>query len=273
MTRFFIALMGIALFSSCRSTKKLGTAMARKDSVIRVTIDSNDIKRNDTLSIIKTTLEKLSENRIDYRTFTAKLDVDYRGFDDKNYNLNVNVRMLKDSIIWLNVNATLLNIDVLRMIITEDSVKLLNKRDKIYTARSVDYLQDVTQLPLDLKTVQDLLIGNPVFLDSNIVSYSTGNGLTSMLSVGEWFKNLLTVREPDKTLIHIKLDDADVVRNRTADLTYNDYENKKGQSFSTKRRISVTEKKRLDVKLEFKQYEFNGDVSFPFTIPKNYDRD
>ena len=162
---------------------------------------------------------------------------------------------------------------MLRMIITEDSVKLLNKRDKIYTARSVDYLQDVTQLPLDLKTVQDLLIGNPVFLDSNIVSYSTGNELTSMLSVGEWFKNLLTVREPDKTLIHIKLDDADVVRNRTADLTYNDYENKKGQSFSTKRRISVTEKKRLDVKIEFKQYEFNGEVSFPFTIPKNYDRD
>jgi hypothetical protein len=273
MTRFFIALISIALFASCRSTKKLGTAMAKKDTVIRVTIDSNNVRKDDTLNMIKTTLEKLAANHIDFRTFSAKLDVDYRGFDDKNYNLNVNVRMLKDSIIWLNVNATLLSIDVLRMVITKDSVKLLNKRDKVYTARSVDYLQDVTQLPLDLKSVQDLFIGNPVFVDSNFVSYSTGKGLTSLLSVGPWFKNLLTVSEPDKTLIHIKLDDADVTRNRTADLTYNDYENKKGPSFSTKRRISVTEKKRLDVKIEFKNYEFNGEVSFPFTVPKNYDRD
>jgi len=247
--------------------------MSKKDSVITVTIDSNSLKKNDTLDMIRSTLRKLAANRIDFQTFSGKLDVDYRGFDDKNYNLNVNVRMLKDSIIWLNVNATLLSIDVLRVMITKDSVKLLNKRDKVYTARSVDYLQDVTQLPLDLKILQDLFIGNPVFLDSNIVSYSTGKGITSLLSVGDWFKNLVTLTEPGKSLIHIKLDDADAVRNRTADLTYNDYENKKGPNFSTKRRISVTEKKRLDVKIEFKQYDFNNEVSFPFTIPKNYDRD
>src|SRR5688572_9124571 len=214
MTRFFIFLISIAILTSCRSAKKLGTAMAKKDTVIRVTVDTNGMKRNDTLNMIRSTLQKLEANQINYKTFSAKLDVDYRGFDDKNYDLNVNIRMHKDSIIWLNVNATLLSIDVMRMIITKDSVKLLNKRDKIYTARSVDFLQDVTQLPLDLKTVQDLIIGNPVFVDSNIVSYSTGNGITSLLSVGEWFKNLISLSDPGNTLIHIKLDDADVIRNR-----------------------------------------------------------
>jgi outer membrane lipoprotein-sorting protein len=40
--------------------------------------------------------------------------------------------------------------------------------------------------------------------------------------------------------------------------------------FATKRRISIAEKKKLDIRLDFKQYAFNETVSFPFSIPKNY---
>ena len=86
----------------------------------------------------------------------------------------------------------LLGIEAMRVLITKDSVKLLDKLNKTYTARSVSYLQDVTDLPLDLKILQDLIIGNAVFLDSNIVSYSNGNNVINILSVGRWFKNLLT---------------------------------------------------------------------------------
>ena len=78
--------------------------------------------------------------------------------------------------------------------------------------------------------------------------------------------------ESDMSLVHSKLDDADINRNRTADLTYSDYENKKGVPFSTKRRITVAEKTRLDIRMDFKQYDFNQEVSFPFSVPKNYDR-
>jgi hypothetical protein len=62
----------------------------------------------------------------------------------------------------------------------------------------------------------------------------------------------------------------DIKRNRTSDLTYSDYEKKKEISFATKRNITVVEKKKLDIKLEFKQYDFNEEVSFPFSVPKNY---
>lgn len=261
----------MVLVASCRSTRKIQTAIAKKDSVITVDPGGDrNIRDADTLNMIAATLSKLDSNEISYRSFSAKVNVDYRGFDGKSYDVNANVRMLKDSVIWINVNA-FMGIDAMRVLITKDSVKLLNKLDKVYTARSVDYLQFVTELPLDLYTLQDLIIGNPVYLDSNIVSYSTSNGITSMMSLGSWFKNLLTLSEPNKGLIRIKLDDVDIARSRTADLTYSDYEEKKGYPFSTKRRITVTEKKRLDIKLDFKQYEFNSDVSFPFTVPKNYE--
>ena len=96
----------------------------------------------------------------------------------------------------------------------------LDKLNKTYTARSVDYLREVTSLPLDLYTLQDLIIGNPVFLDSNIVSYSINNNQVALLSLGDLFKNLITLNESDKALMHSKLDDVNPARNRTADLTY-----------------------------------------------------
>jgi hypothetical protein len=73
-------------------------------------------------------------------------------------------------------------------------------------------------------------------------------------------------------LVHSKLDDTDISRSRTANLSYGDYENKKGKLFSTKRRISVSEKNKLDISLNFKQYDFNQEVNFPFSIPRNYKR-
>ena len=270
MTRIIFIILSIALLTSCRSTRKIQNAIGKKDSLI--VINPADLKKNDTLRMIHSTLEKINANRINYTSFTAKLNVDYKGGDGKNYDVNANIRMYKDSAIWISANA-ILGIEAMRVLITKDSVKLLNKLNKTYTARSVDYLQEVTALPLDLATVQDLIMGNPVFLDTNIVAYSKGDNVISLLSLGRWFKNLLTLTESDLTLKHSKLDDADVTRNRTAELSYGDYENKKGFPFSTKRKISIAEKNKLEIKLEFKQYDFNTEVSFPFSVPKNYTPD
>lgn len=270
MTRFFIFLIFIGLLASCRSAKKIQTAITKKDSVTTVNVPPGTSK-NDSVQMIRAALKKIDSNRIGFRTFSCKINVDYSGSDGKKYDVNANVRMYKDSAIWVAVNA-LLGIDAMRLFVTRDSVKLLDKLNKTYTARSVNYLQEVTSLPLNLYNLQDLIIGNPVFLDSNVVSYTTNNNQLALLSLGELFKNLITLNESDKTLMHSKLDDTDPSRNRTADLTYSDYESKKGVLFSTKRRIVVTERNRLDIKLDFKQYEFNQEVSFPFSVPKNYDR-
>ena len=63
-----------------------------------------------------------------------------------------------------------------------------------------------------------------------------------------------------------------MARNRTADITYSEYETKSGFSFSTYREITVSEKNKLDITLKFKQYEFNKELSVSFNIPKNYTR-
>ena len=134
------------------------------------------------------------------------------------------------------------------------------------------YLQEVTALPLDLSSLQDLILGNPVFLDSNIVSYTQTNEIITLLSTGDFFKNLFTVNKDSKLVQSSKLDDLDELRNRTCYIAYSDYENKENVNFATKRHITVTEKKKLVIKVEFKQYDFNERLSFPFSVHKNYKR-
>lgn len=262
--------MAILLMASCRSTRKIQTVIAKRDTVTAVH-PATDHSREDTLGFIRQTVAGMKAAELNFTTFSAKINVDYQGVDGKKYDVNANLRMYKDSAIWISITA-IFGIEGLRAYITRDSVKILNKQDKVYTARSVAYLQEVTALPLTLHSLQEILIGNPVFLDSNIISYSKAGSTISLLSVGDWFKGLLTLNSAYK-IENSKLDDIDINRSRTCNLSYSDYENKKGVDFSTKRRITVAEKGKLDIKLDFKSYDFNETLSFPFSVPKNYKRD
>ena len=259
-----------SFFYSCRSTKKIQTAITPKDTTAVVLVPPVD-HREDSVNFIKENYSRIISNRISFITFSAKIDVDYEDAEGKKYNVNAHIRMYKDSLIWVSITGAL-GIEGLRAYITADSVKLMDKQNKSYIARSVSYLQDVTELPLDLSSLQDLLIGNPVFLDTNIVSYTQSADAISLQSNGQFFKNLFTIGESDKLVQSSKLDDLDALKNRTCYLTYNEYENNKGPHFSTKREISVAEKKKLEIKLNYKQYDFNETLSFPFSVPKSYKR-
>ncbi len=259
----------ICILYSCRSAKNIQTAVAKKDTAITFVALPPDNAREDSIAFIRDIYRGVQKNHIDFTTFSGKIDLDYEDVDGKKYNVNAHVRMYKDSVIWISITA-ILGIEGLRVYITPDSVKLLDKQNKIYSPRSVSFLQEVTALPLDLTTLQNLLLGNPIFLDSNIVSYSKSGNNISLQSNGIFFKNLFTINDADRLLQTCKLDDIDLQRSRTCYLTYTDYENKKIINFSTKRSIHVAEKRKLDIKMDFKQYEFNEKLSFPFSVPKNY---
>jgi len=268
--KIFIYILIVAttvLASSCKTTKKLTTAIAKKDTTQAIkVVDAHE----DSLKFIKYTFTKLQENRIDFNTFSGKIKVDYWDKDGKGPDLTVFLRMKKDSIIWLSINATVLSFEAFRVMITPDSVKVLNKKDKEVQLRSVSYLQEVAHLPFDFQTLQDIFIGNPVYLDSNIVSYKKDPLAISLLSIGSLFKNLVTLDNVEYRLLHSKLDDVDAMRNRTCDLIYGEYQTSGTMKFSTTRNVTVSEKAKLEVHLNFKQYSFNENLEYPFNIPKNY---
>ena len=260
-----IFLLNLALFS-CRTTRQINKVIAPKDTT---TIFDNK-SAEDSLKLVHETLRSFNAHTINFKTFSAKIKVDIEDSKGKQPDLVAVVRIIKDSAIWVSLSASILNIEVYRVLITRDSVVLLNKLEKEVQRRSLDYLQEVVQIPIDFNTVQNLLVGNPVFYNDSINSYKQSDDFILITYVGAVFKNLLTLSTETKILKHIKLDDIDISRNRTADITYDNYDEKDGINFSTSRKIIVTEKNKLDIRLNFKQYEFNKELSVTFNIPKNY---
>lgn len=259
-------LAGLFLLHSCRTTRQIKKAIEPKALPTVI----NNQSTEDSLKIIQQTLDQLNTHRIDYRSFSAKIKVDVTTADGKQPDITAVVRMIKDSAIWVSLSATFLNIEVYRALITPTQVILLNKQQKEVQYRTLDYLQEVTQIPFNFKTIQDLLIGNPVYFTNNISTYKQYENLIMLSVIGEHFKNLLSLT-PDKFLVvRSKLDDVDLSRNRTADITYDDYENQNAVYFSTSRHIVISEKNQIDIKLNYKQYEFNKDLSVGFNVPKNY---
>ena len=277
----FISLAMGLLLAGCRSTKNLRKVIAIQsahtdttgDAARQAALPPRDAHA-DSLATIARALAGIAHNHIGFETFSGHMHVHYEGGDGKDNELSVIVRIRKDSFIWISINANVgpVNIEAFRVLITRDSVKILDKLKKIARLRSVSYLQEQVNLPVDYKTVQDLLIGNPIFLDTSHVLYYRKDPTGLLLfSVGAVFSNFLTLNA-DNTLRHSKLDDIDPLRARTCDVTYGDYDISGPVPFSTYRKISVAEKSKVDIEIGIKQYKFNEALSVPFSIPKNYKR-
>jgi hypothetical protein len=263
-----IALLVISLvIFSCRSTKSIQTAISKKDSAQFIIADS--AAKNDSLSFVNELTEGIKKNHVDFQTFSAKVKVDFQGSDGKKNDFNAFIRIREDSVIWVSVNAVF-GIEAFRVLITPDSVKVLNKLDKILQLRSVNYLREITKLPFGFNELQDVIVGNPIFFDNHIVSVKKETDAISVLAVGDLFRHLLTLKPGTFEILHSKLDDVEPTRARTADITYGDYEMRDGKPFSTFRKITVSERSKLDIEMKYKQYDFNVPLNFPFGIPKNY---
>jgi hypothetical protein len=259
----------------CRPIKKvtaIDNALEKKDT-IQTTIVTKDPEVTkpsvDSLAIVQDVLKTIEQKRIQYNTFNAKIKVEFSG-EEVSQDFKVYLSIIKDSIIYAQLIGDF-GVVGMQAKITKDSVIIVRKyRDKYIQKRSISYLQELTKIPFDFNTLQDLLVGNPIFINNNIATYKFTSENLIVLLLGDQFKNLLTVDNQSKQVVHSKLDDADILKNRTCDITYSNYVQQNNVSFSTYRSISVSEKSKLDVNMDFKDYSFNEPLKYLFTLPKNF---
>ncbi|HEX4958132.1 MAG TPA: DUF4292 domain-containing protein [Lacibacter sp.] len=269
-TSFIAGVMVLMIVSaSCRSTKNIQKAIEKKDTVA-ITIPVVDVPTHeDTLQMIDMVFQ--SYKPVTYNTFSAKIKVDYFTSKGKQPDFIANVRMRKDSIIWISISNDI-GIEGFRVLINKDSIRVMDKLANTYQVKPLSSLQDIVQIPFSFSDVQELLVGNPIFFNrDSIAAYSKTDKGVSLLSVGTIFRNLLSINNQYQ-LEKSKLDDADLVRNRTADMAYYEYESKTGVLFSTYRELFLSQQNKMDIQLKFKDYKFNEDMSYPFTVPKKFKR-
>lgn len=248
-------IISIAALASCGAGKKAARTPPVTDTTPPAEVET-----------AATVLSKL--NTISFKTFSGKVDVDFDDGKGNGRSVSAKLVMKKDEAIWLS--AGLLGFEGVRALITKDSVKILNKLQKEYTAASLSYLREKIGLPVDFSTLQDLLIGNAVFVNPDGASLDKNGNNYIVTSQDAHFKNLLTVLIPGYLPSLSKLSDINPAESRNAELSYSNYQSVAGRNFSTLRNIVVNDKNKITIRLDFKSSDFDGQVSIPFSVPAGY---
>jgi hypothetical protein len=94
-----------------------------------------------------------------FEWLTANMAIQAEGNGMAYNDLSGQLRMRKDSIVWLNVTATM-GVEVLRAKISNDSVWIVNRMEKTYLAEPLDTVSAQLGMPLSLPLVQILLLDN-----------------------------------------------------------------------------------------------------------------
>jgi hypothetical protein len=265
---FIFICFSTAFLFACRSTKTIQRAITKKDTTT-VVVTKPEATRTDTLRIIDSLTDSIRLRQIDFSTFSARAKVTYANQNGKQPDFLAFIRIRKDSIIWLSL-ANDLGIEGIRILVTPDSIKVMDKLAKTIQVRPLSKLQEISQIPFSFFDLQHILVGRPIFFhEDSVLHYASGPDEYQLFSKMGDIKNNLTVNKqyyPEKS----RIDDAMASLGRRADLLYKEYEDKNGLLFSTLREIFISHKEVFNVQMKFKDYHFNELLSFPFNIPKKF---
>ena len=89
----------------------------------------------------------------------------------------MNVRMAKDSVIWMSISPAL-GVEAARVLLTPDSVQVLSKLpgSRFVFLGGYDVLSDAMDAPVSFDLVQDLLLGQPLDMEDDEVYISKVDG-------------------------------------------------------------------------------------------------
>ncbi len=107
-------------------------------------------------------VKNLEKNQFDFKWLSMKADTEVESLD-KTTSFKSAIRIRKDSAIWVSISP-LLGIEVVRALITVDSVKFIIKEpgNKRYFIGNYDYLNEKYNVDLDYFMLQNMLVGNAI---------------------------------------------------------------------------------------------------------------
>lgn len=97
-------------------------------------------------------------DEVDFVYFTSKAKIYYK---DKNNDLKANghIRMKKDSIIWISVNAAA-GFEAMRVLINKDSIHILDRLKNSYSVYDFETLSKQLNVALTFQSTQAMILGN-----------------------------------------------------------------------------------------------------------------
>lgn len=108
---------------------------------------------------------KMGKNTFDFEWIGLKMSTDME-LEDQSESFKANMRMRKDSLIWISISPAL-GVEMIRMLISPDSVKYVSKvpNNKHYYLGDFTSIEDFLGLDADFDILQDIIVGNPIVFD------------------------------------------------------------------------------------------------------------
>lgn len=108
-------------------------------------------------------IQQLKNNELQYDWFVAKAKAH---FEDKSQSIgfSLQIRQQRDSLTWMTFKKV--SVEGARLRLTPEKAEILNHQDNEYSSLSFEEFSKRLQLPLGLRDLQQLLVGNPIWLDS-----------------------------------------------------------------------------------------------------------
>jgi outer membrane lipoprotein-sorting protein len=190
MTKFFlyIALIVISL-SSC----------AKKTQIEKVEkLPGKSVKYLQT---------KVEENKLNFESLSARFNA-RTNFNNEKLSFKGIVKIKADSIIWLSMTK-LGGVEIVRLILTQDSIKFINKWDKEYYMGPIEKLNNIESIELGFSQIQEMLIGAMIDYNPEDKFNSGNDDGTYLLSSRNKakVKKSLTIIEGDSLMEISKLDE------------------------------------------------------------------
>lgn len=258
LTRLIYAFALIIGLTGCKAKKLIVESSLALP--VETTVVKSDTNKKDKLSSIFG--KDLIFNTLSFKT-KAVLRI-----NEKNNDVNMSFRMHNNEAIWVSVTA-LAGVEVVRALITPDSVKLLNRLDNIYINKPFEYIHEFTNEQINFKTLQSVLVGNTItefISDSTDLNMETEEAKLKTV-LGTLIYNL-KVNSSNKVVL-TNLNDED--KEQELSVNYSDFKLIAQQEIPhTIILDSKAKKKEIWLELKFLKVDLDTPLELPFRVPERF---
>jgi len=212
------------------------------------------------------TIQSIETNQFDFDWLSMKSSADIKGNINLPFNrLNFNIRMKKDSLIWVSVSA-ILNIEGARFLISPDSIKVIDKLKGTYTAKPFNFIQTYIPVPVSFNDLQNLLVGNPFLIDPENGKLMHNGDNLELVSHLQHLINRTSFDPKTHKLTAVEMEDGRVKQH--SKLSYESFQTVNEQLFPTERSLELVSKDSLKIDFNCAKIKVNQPFGFPFKSHK-----
>ena len=227
--------------------------------------------------------QQLAEKSLQFDWISGKMAIDFKK-GTKTESFKATFRLRKDSVIWMSVAA--LGIEVVRAVITPDSIKFIDKLHKQYFIGDFNYLSVLLKTHLNFTMLQAVLLGNEYWIAEREDLYAAIDADANAYLLSTVRKRKLRkIEKKDKDKVPIAqgiwvkpetfkilaILINDISNKRRLKITYSDFKEIDGQIIARKMNAIIESPEgsySLGVKLSKLKIDKVYDLSF--NIPENY---